>query len=181
MSGRIALGITCAVIAIVMVLCNKKVGVYRILGQQFRVFTNNKNNKFSLWDLTCFIVMPLVIGAILAFGLNCVINNELAAVFTTVFSFVFTILFGFVAILVSKLDSASGIVKRVIKETFVSLMTCTLLALVATILSIGILLVQNIVVVKILSFGVLSLSFIMIMLILMCSKRTYIIYCENEC
>lgn len=179
MSGRDVMCAICITMVLVMLFGNKKVKVFPILWQQIKVFQNDKSKKISAWDLICFLGMPIALGAILTFGLDCLIDKELATVLTTVFSFVFTILFGFAAILVSKLNSTNGIEKRVVRETFVSLMTCTLFALISAIISICIITVDNRMAEKILSFGLLCISLMMIMLLLLVVKRTFTVYCEG--
>ena len=99
---------------------------------------------------------------------------------TTVFAFVFTGLFGFAAILVGKLDCDNEIEKQVVGETFVSIMTSNILSLIASILSIAIIITGDEKEKLILTICVYSFSFMIIMLLLMISKRTFIIYCENK-
>ena len=117
---------------------------------------------------------------IITLGIGCIIDDALAGVLTTVFAFVFTVLFGFAAILVGKLDSNNEIEKQVVGETFVSIMTSNILSLVAAILSIMVVITNNNVVSMILSICIYSFSFMIIMLLLMISKRTFIIYCNNK-
>jgi hypothetical protein len=82
--------------------------------------------------------------------------------------------------LVGKLDCNNQIEKQVVGETFVSIMTSNILSLIASILSIAIIITDGDKVNLILSICVYSFSFMIIMLLLMISKRTFIIYCENE-
>lgn len=82
--------------------------------------------------------------------------------------------------MVGKLDCNNQIEKQVVGETFVSIMTSNILSLIASILSIAIIITDGDKVNLILSICVYSFSFMIIMLLLMISKRTFIIYCENE-
>lgn len=164
------------ILIFVMLFMNKKVRVFPVLVEQLQVFKNDKTKKFSPWDFLCFIFMPIVIAFIIAFKLNAVIDRELASTLTTVFSLVFTILFGFATILIGKIDSENSIEKQVVGETFVSIVSATLLALISAILSIILIIVHSTVVIEILTFVLLAVSFMIIMLLLLIIKRTYIVY-----
>lgn len=167
-------------IIVVMLFGNKKVRVFPLVKKQLQVFKNAKTNKISIWDIACFVIMPIILAVIISVGLGCIIDDDLAGVLTTVFAFVFTALFGFAAILVGKLDSKNEIEKQVVGETFVSIMTANILSLIVAILSIAVIIVKSEGTRKVLSVCVFSLSFIIIMLLLMISKRTFVIYCNNK-
>ena len=149
--------------------------------KQLSVFKNAKNEKISVWDLVCFIVAPIVLAILLVFILGYDISNSVASVLTTVYAFVFTVLFGFAAVLVGKIDSKNELEKQV-TETFVSVLTSNILSLINAIASIILLninedseCVRNLV-----SAIIYSISFITIMLLLMITKRTFIIYCDKK-
>ena len=177
---RVIFGVICSVLLYAMIFRNDKVKLSSLLNEQLKVFTDRETNDTSLNDILCFIVFPILIGIFLPFCLECVITNELASIFTTVFSIIFTILFGFASLLGTKLDTSDGIVKRVAKETFVSLMTCQILAIIATVLSICIINGGCALYIKILSAFIWSFALMMLMLILMVTKRTYKLYSEGE-
>lgn len=168
------------IILFVMVLGNKKVRMFPLLISQIKVFKNAKTNKISIWDIICFVLMPVVLAVILTIGFGYRIDIVLAGVLTTVFAFVFTVLFGFAAILVGKIDSENAIEKQVVGETFVSIMTTNILSLLAAILSIVLFFSTIEIVSLIISVVIFSFSFIIIMLLLMISKRTFLIYCNNK-
>lgn len=63
-------------------------------------------------------------------------QDTVAETLTTVFSLIFTIPFGFATILMEKSESANRIEKIIIEETFVSIISATVLSLIATIMSI---------------------------------------------
>lgn len=178
MPNKIVLIVVAAVIACTMLLGNKKVRVLKVLLNQIQVFKNAKTEKISIWDIICFLFLPVTLAIIIVYGFDCSIDDSLAGVMTTVFAFIFTVLFGFAAILVGKLDSKNEIEMRVVGETFVSIMTSNILSLVSAILSIVIIASGNEIAVDILSTVVYSSSFIIIMLLLMITKRTFIIYCD---
>ena len=179
MSNRI-ISVALIIIIFMMLFCNRKVSVLIVLRKQLQVFKNAKTDKKSIWDIICFIVLPIVLAYLITIGLRGVINNTLAGVLSTVFAFVFTVLFGFAAILVGKIDSDNKIEEQVVEETFVSIMTSNILSLIATILSIVVIIVDNEIARMVLSIGIYSFSFMIIMLLMMISKRTFIIYCRNK-
>ena len=180
MPNKIVLIIIAVVIVCVMLFGNKKVRVLPVLMKQLQVFKNAKTDKISIWDIICFVVMPIALAVVVTLGFGCKIDNALAGVLTTVFAFVFTVLFGFAAILVGKLYSNNKIEKQVVGETFLSIMTSNILSLIAAVLSIAIIVTNNEIVSMAISICIYSLSFMIIMLLLMISKRTFIIYCSNK-
>ena len=180
MPSKIILIVMAMVIVCMMLFGNKKVRILSVLIKQLQVFKNAKTDKISVWDIVCFIFFPIVLSVIITFGFGSIIDDTLAGVLTTVFAFVFTVLFGFAAILVGKLDCDNEIEKQVVGETFVSIMTSNILSLIASILSIAIIITSDEKAKLILTICVYSFSFMIIMLLLMISKRTFIIYCENK-
>lgn len=89
---------------------------------------------------------------------------------------VFTVLFGFAAIIVGKLDSKNELEKKVVEETFVSIMSATVLSLISVICSIIVVKIDAGWAVNLVSALVYSVSIMTIMLLLLVSKRTFIIY-----
>ncbi len=171
--------ITIIVIVCIMLLCNKKVRVFPILLKQLYVFKNAKTNKISLWDIMCFLFFPIILGALLGLKFNLVIDSEFAGILTTIFALVFTVLFGFAAILIGKIDSKNKIERQVVGETFISIMACNIMSLLTTILATLIIKINNQNIIKLLSIVIYSISFMIIMLILMITKRIFVIYCDN--
>ena len=100
MPNKIVLIVIAVLIVCAMLFGNKKVRVLPVLMKQLQVFKNAKTNKISIWDIICFVILPIALAVLIAIGFGCVIDNSLAGVLTTVFAFVFTVLFGFSAILV---------------------------------------------------------------------------------
>jgi hypothetical protein len=168
------------IIIIIMLFTNKKVRIFSIFIEQLQVFKNAKTNKFSLWDFVCFLFMPIGLAAIITFGFQTVIDDELAGILTTVFSLIFTILFGFAAILIGKIDSKNCIEKQVVGETFISIVSATLLSLISAVLSIIIIKINNVIIISILSLIVFAVSFITVMLLLLIIKRTFIVYSNSK-
>lgn len=167
-------------IVIVMLFCNKKVRLNKLLKEQMAVFKNDKNKKISVWDIFCFVIFPIVLAMILVYALDKPIYKQLANTLTTIFSLVFTILFGFIAILIGKIDDPNnnGRVRQVVIETFTSIISSTLLALFGTVAAIVITAANegNKILISVLSCGVYSAAFMIVMLILMTTKRIFLIY-----
>lgn len=163
-------------IILVMLFGNKKVRVFSVFGEQFHVFKNAKTGKHSIWDITCFVILPIVLSVVFVTKLHLFVGVSLAELLTTVFAMVFTILFGFASILIGKIESSNSIEKQVAGETFVSIVTATLLSLIATIVSIIITQIDNDLHLLILSAIIYSISFMEVMLLLLITKRTFVIY-----
>lgn len=165
-----------AVLLILLMLGNRKVRLRSLLSKQVQVFRNARTNKASIWDLLCFIVFPICLAVLIVYKMNVCIDDTLGGILTTVFSLVFTVLFGFAAIIVGKLDSKNDIEKEVVQETFVSIMSATVLSLISVIFSIIVIKVDEGWAVSLLSTVVYSVSIMTVMLLLLVSKRTFIIY-----
>lgn len=168
--------IIAAALLIILMVGNRKVRLISILSKQIQVFKNARTNKISVWDILCFIVFPICLALILVYGLGICIDDTLSGILTTVFSLVFTVLFGFAAIIVGKLDSKNELEKKVVEETFVSIMSATVLSLISVICSIIVVKIDAGWAVNLVSALVYSVSIMTIMLLLLVSKRTFIIY-----
>lgn len=164
----------------IMLFCNRKVRLWSLLIEQIRVFRNDKKKRISLWDCICFLGFPMVISPIFVYKLGFTINNNLAELLTTVFSIVFTVLFGFAAIMISKIDSQNKTEKQVAEETFVSIVSSTILSLIAAVLSIVLTQVKSVICLQIISSEVITISFIIIMLLLLITKRVFLLYVDRK-
>jgi len=180
MSSNLIWTLVALAMTFIMLFANRKARVYSVFLEQLRVFKNAKTNKYSLWDIICFILLPIGLATVIVFALQTTISDDLAGVLTTIFSLVFTLLFGFSAILVGRIESQNKIEKQVVKETFVSIITATLLSLLSAILSIIIIGICNASILSALSLIVLATSFMNVMLLLLIIKRTHIIYSESK-
>jgi 4-amino-4-deoxy-L-arabinose transferase-like glycosyltransferase len=167
------------ILIFLMLFGNKKVRIFSVFIKQVQVFKNAKTAKFSPWDFACFLFMPIALAAVITFGFKAVIDDNLAGVLTTVFALVFTVLFGFAAILIGKIDSKNAIEKQVVGETFISIVSATLLSLLSAVLSIIITKINCTSILSILSLIVYAVSFMTIMLLLLITKRTFIVYCDS--
>lgn len=180
MNRSIIIILIIATLVTMMLFFNKKVNLFRLFVRQIQVFKNAHTNKISIWDLLCFTIFPIIISILIVCGLSYRIDIKLAEIFTTVFSIIFTLFFGFAAVIVEKSKTDNLKKERVIVETFVSIATSTTLSLIATIISILLTKFRTELAASILSVFLFTLSFIIIMLLLMVTKRTFVIYCEGE-
>lgn len=171
---------TAIALVFIMLFCNRKVWLWAVLKEQISVFRNAKKEKVSLWDCLCFFVFPWVVSYICTCKLNFVIKVDLAELLTTVFSIVFTVLFGFAAVMVSKIDSDNKKEKQVAEETFVSIVSATLMSLISAVLSILLTQIESKIILKITSVGLLGSSLVIIMLLLLITKRTFFLYIDNR-
>ena len=171
---------TAIALLFIMLFCNRKVRLWAVLKEQISVLRNAKIEKVSIWDCLCFVVFPWVVSYICTCKLNFIIKEDLAELLTTVFSIVFTVLFGFAAVMVSKIDSKNITEKQVAEETFVSIVSTTLMSLIAAILSIFLTQIGSKIILKVISIGVLGSSLIIIMLLLLITKRTFFLYVDNK-
>ena len=164
----------------VMILGNRKVRLFSLIKEQLCVFTNDKTKRRSMWDYICFLLLPILAALILVCRLEFTIDANLANLLTTVFSVVFTVLFGFAAIMISKIESQNKIERQVAEETFVSIVSSTILSLVAAVASIVLTQVETALYIQILSAFIIALSLVIVMLILMITKRTFLLYVDNR-
>lgn len=180
MNRQFWVGILIALVAIMMLFFNKKVNLVRLFIKQLDVFKDARTGKRSIWDIICFFAFPIVMAIIIVFGIPYRVTSQLAEILTTVFALVFTILFGFAAVIVEKRNSDNAKKRQVISETFVSIITSTSLSLFAAFVSVLLTSITTDLYVSILSVVLFAVSLHIIMLLLMITKRTFVIYCEGE-
>lgn len=180
MDRQFLYGILISLVAILMLFFNKKVNLTRLFIKQLEVFKDARTGKQSIWDLICFFVFPIVIAILIVFGMSIKVTSQLAEILTTVFSLVFSILFGFAAVIVEIRESDNAKKQQVISETFVSIITSTALSLFTAVISILLTSITVELYVSILSSILFAVSLHIIMLLLMITKRTFVIYCEAE-
>ncbi len=165
-----------AALLILLMIGNRKVRLISLFYKQIQVFKNARINKISVWDMLCFIVFPICLALLVVYKLNICIDDTLSGILATVFSLVFTVLFGFAAIIVGKLDSKNELEKKVAEETFISIMSATVLSLVSVICSIIVVKVDAGWAINLVSAIVYSVSIMTIMLLMLVAKRTFTIY-----
>lgn len=179
MDDTIIWTIIVTVLLILLMIGNRKVQLISLFTKQIQVFMNARTNKISFWDILCFIGFPICLAIVVVYKLDISIDNSLSGLLTTVFSLMFTVLFGFATIIVGKLDSKNLLEKKVVEETFVSIMSATVLSLVSVVCSIIVTRVDEEWAIKLVSTIVYSVSIITVMLLLLVVKRTFIIYSET--
>jgi len=163
------------------ILINPKIRLFNLIIQQMKVFVkfNPKitKQKLSLHDMIAFIIAPIVISTIIVWGFNFIFLADVATVLVTVFSIIFTVLFGFISVLVGKTNSSNKIEKQLVSETFTSIVSAMLLAILSAVLLIIYLSVPgNILLIKLISNIVIWFSLVSLLLLLMITKRSYIIF-----
>ena len=168
------------VICLVAMLFNSKSNISSIFSAQFKVFINNRRKRISILDIFSFVVCPIVLSLVICFWRGFVITKDLAQILTTAFSLIFTLLFAFQAILVGKKDSNNEVESKVIKQTFVSIVTASVLSLISIILSAILMFTSNCIATRIFTTLILALSFMTIMLLLMIIKRTFKVFTHDD-
>ena len=171
---------TIAFACIILMLFNRKVNVLKVFVEQLKVFKNNRTKKTSFLDILSFIICPIVLSLIMVLWYEFYIDRELSQILTTTFSLVFTLMLAFEAILVSKKDSTNVIEKEVISQTFISVVSSSILSLIGIILSVVIMFITNCTAVNIITILVSVLSFMTVMLLLMIIKRTFMIFMNDS-
>lgn len=168
-----------AIIVAVMLLGNRKVRLLTVLSRQVQVFKNARTERISIWDITCFAVLPFFLAWIIVYKMGITIDETLSGILTTVFSLVFTVLFGFAAIIVGKIDSQNEIEKEVVEETFISIVSSTILSMISVVCSIIVIVISVEWVEELMSVFTFGVSIVTTMLLLLVTKRTFIIYDKN--
>lgn len=82
--------------------------------------------------------------------------------------------------MVGKIDSDNKREKQVAEETFVSIVSATLMSLISAVISIFLTEIQSEIAVKVMSIGLLGNSLIVVMLLLLITKRTFLLYIDNK-
>lgn len=164
---------------ILVMLFNRKTRVTQILAAQLRVFRNAKTRKTSIWDSICFVVMPVIVAIIISFALGWEINSD---TFTGILALILVLIataleFMFLA---RRTESDNKVKKQVMDETFVSILTSSVLSLFTAILSIVVLEVYDSIAKKILTACIYSAVFMIAMLILMILKRIFALFIDND-
>ncbi|MGD9604642.1 MAG: hypothetical protein AB7V00_00635 [Bacilli bacterium] len=160
---------------------NPKIRLFNLIKQQMKVFIkyNPKVSvqKISLHDMFTFILSPIFISLIIVLGFNFTFSEEVANLLVTVFSIIFTVLFGFISVLVGKANSSNKLEKQLVSETFTSIVSAMLLAILsAVLLIIYISMPEKTLYIKLISNIVIWFSLESLLLLLMITKRSYVIF-----
>lgn len=165
-------------LSIILMFSNKKIRCLKLLEDLIKIFYNNKTNKISIFDLTCFFACPAVIGTSIVFGFDYYFSVEVSNALLTVFSILFTLLFGVMSLLTSTLDSPDSIKKKISNQAFTAVafsMFSSLVSLILMIIYIVLLeKISSVICFQILSGVIIMLASNMIMLFFMIIKRSYV-------
>lgn len=82
--------------------------------------------------------------------------------------------------MISKIDSQNETEKQVAEETFVSIISSTILCLISAVLSICLTQVKTALYLQLISSAVLMVSIVIIMLLLLITKRVFILYVQHK-
>lgn len=175
--------------ALFVLFINPKTRLTKLLLEQFKVFykfegREKKQRKLSVFDLVSFFAIPLIISCGLVWGFSYYFTKDAANVLLTVVSILFSVLFSILSIIAAKSKTSDEIEKSVVKETFVSICTSSVLLLVSMIMLIVYVLVfsegDNTLWPKILTNVILLTLFHVLMLILMIIKRFVLVYLNGN-
>ena len=169
---------------LVIVLFNSKINVSKIIKNHYGSYRNDKNDKVSKFDYFVFEIIPIVISAMLVWGIDYRVEDE--SVFLTVFSIFTALLFTFLAMLVplksKKSESADAKVNyekflKCIKQTYDSVSYLILISIVVIVVLVALPYTQSI----FWLYGILSMMFVYlgikaILTLLMVLKRIYVLF-----
>ena len=76
---------------LLIVICNSKTRVFRVVKEQFNIYKNDKTGRYSVWDIFSFILAPGFIACFIAKNLQLDVIIRNADVIITVFSLIATL------------------------------------------------------------------------------------------
>lgn len=167
--------------SMLLIFINPKTRFINLFVKQFKVFVKyNKNTskqQTSIIDVLSFIVAPIAISSLLVWGFGFVFEIEVANLLITVFSIIFTVLFGFISVLVGKTNSTNKIERQLVSETFTSIVSAMLLYIISAIfLIIYVSAKRHVIFDSLISNLVIWFSIVSILLLLMITKRSFVIF-----
>lgn len=174
------------VIALLIACFNRKVRLTRLLRDQFHIYYVKRNGKqfLSVFDIFCFLVIPLFISSSIVWGFGFWFDSSIANIVLTIASILFSVLFTILSIITSKIGTKDIIERTVIKETFttISCSTTNLLIGIALLIIYTILLpyYENQLVYKILTNIILFILMHSFLLLLMTIKRFYMVFNKDS-
>ncbi|MCK9493588.1 MAG: hypothetical protein M0Q00_04375 [Acholeplasmataceae bacterium] len=166
---------------LLLMLFNPKIRLFSLIVKQWKVFVkynpDKVQQKISIIDMISFIIAPVLISSILVWGFAFIFTVDVASLLVTVFSIIFTVLFGFISVLVGKASSSNKIEKQLVSETFTSIVSAMLLAIISAILLIVYVSTsRNAIFDRVISNIVIWFSIESLLLLLMITKRSYVIF-----
>lgn len=165
--------IVCAILFLISILISRKVNVFKIIIEQFRIYKNDRNGKYYWLDLITFLLIPVFIGAVVALNLPISKITSNADSIITVFSLIATLPLSFLALLIDRILKTKK-EEEVAKETFVSIT----IDIIYTMVIIGVIVFATLtplptIVGKILVGTIATLTVKMVLNILMILKRVF--------
>lgn len=112
--------ILCVILFLISILISRKVSIFQIIVEQFKIYKDDRSGKYYWLDIITFILIPICIGIIVALNLpiSTIVNN--AETIITVFSLITTLPLSFLALLVDRILKSRK-AEEVARETFVSI------------------------------------------------------------
>lgn len=112
--------ILCVGILMVSIISNRKIRIFDIIVDQFKIYKDDRNDKYYWLDIVNFIIVPIGVGVLVAFNLplSKIIDN--ADKIITIYSIIATLPLSFLALLVDRILKNRK-EEAVAKETFVSI------------------------------------------------------------
>ena len=157
---------------------NKKIRCSKLFKDLFNIFYDNRNNKISIFDLICFFICPIAIGATIVIGFDYYFSAEVSNTLLTIFSILFTLLFGIMSLLTATLNSPNSIKKKISNEAFTAVAFAMFSSLVSLLIMIVYIVllekISSVICFQILSGIIICLASNMIMLFFMIIKRSYV-------
>ena len=165
--------IVCAILFLISILISRKVNVFKIIIEQFKIYKNDRNGKYYWLDLITFLLIPVFIGAVVALNLPISKITGNADSIITVFSLIATLPLSFLALLIDRILKTKK-EEEVAKETFVSIT----IGIIYTMVIIGVIVFATLtplptIVGKILVGTIATLTVKMVLNILMILKRVF--------
>lgn len=163
----------CAILFLISILISRKVSVFKIIIEQFDIYKDDRNGKYYWLDLITFILIPAVIGTVIALNLPISKITDNADSIITVFSLIATLPLSFLALLIDRILKTKK-EEEVAKETFVSIT----IDIIYTMVIIGVIVFATItplptIIEKILVGFISFLTIKMVLNILMILKRVF--------
>lgn len=112
--------ILCVGILMVSIISNRKIRIFDIIVDQFKIYKDDRNDKYYWLDIVNFIIVPIGVGVLVAYNLplSKIIDN--ADKIITIYSIIATLPLSFLALLVDRILKNRK-EEAVAKETFVSI------------------------------------------------------------
>lgn len=112
--------IACVCVFVIVVLINPKTRLTGILLEQFKIYKNDKTNKYCFLDFLTFIIAPVLLAVLISQKVSLDIVVRHAETIITIFSLIATLPLSFLALFIDKMLKTQK-EKEVAREAFVSI------------------------------------------------------------